>query len=314
MDLLSDVLGHMKLRGTLYFRTCFTSPWGVKVPSYGNVSRFHYAHRGRCAVRVEGVEQVLQLEQGDLIIINRGVAHKLLSEREEESRAAELETVIADSGFTGYGTLVYGNEDSDQDTQLVCGHFAFDEKAKHPLIDQLPPYILVRDYGDMAGSWMEHTLKLIGAEAATDRMGASLISLKLSEIIFTQALRSYLNSTENRNPQLRGFVDPKISKALEAMHLNPGHPWKLDELSAISGLSRTSFATRFSELMSETPLAYITNWRMELARALLIESDSPIIDIAEKSGYQSEASFGRIFKKHFDLAPASYRRLNRNEQ
>lgn len=312
MDLLSSVLAHMKLTGTLYFRTSFTSPWGVKVPSYSNVSRFHYAHRGRCIVRVGAEESPVQLEQGDLIIINHGTSHTLFSDLDEEHLAAELETVISESGFKGYGTLVYGDASSKQESQLVCGHFAFDENAKHPLIDKLPSYILIKNYGDTAGSWMEQTLRIIGAEAATDLMGASLISLKLSEIIFAQALRVFLKSEENTNSNLKGYVDSNISKAIKAVHINPSHSWNLEELSAIAGLSRTSFVSRFTSLMTETPLSYITNWRMQVARKMLVESNVSIIEVAESSGYQSEASFGRVFKKHFDLAPASYRRVNQS--
>ncbi|PCI75417.1 MAG: AraC family transcriptional regulator [SAR86 cluster bacterium] len=312
MDLLSSVLAHMKLTGTLYFRTSFTSPWGVKVPLHPNVSRFHYVHRGRCIVRVGSEASPVQLEQGDLIIINRGAEHTLFSDLDEEHLAAELETVISESGFTGYGTLVYGEASSKQESQLVCGHFAFDENAKHPLIDKLPSYILIRNYGDTAGSWMEHTLRIIGSEAATDNIGASLISLKLSEIIFAQALRVFLKSEENSNSELRGFVDSNISKALKEVHIDPSRSWNLGELAAIAGLSRTGFVSRFTSLMSETPLTYITNWRMQVARKMLVESNAPIIEVAESSGYQSEASFGRVFKKHFDLAPASYRRFNQS--
>lgn len=314
MDLLSNVLTHMKLNGTLYFRTSFTSPWGVKVPSYANVSRFHYVHRGRCSVRVGTADDVVQLEQGDLIIINRGAPHTLFSSTQDEHQADTLETIIEDSGFDGYGTLICGNSGSDHESQLICGHFSFDDKAKHPLIDKLPSHIVIRDYGDSEGPWMEHTLKVIGVEAATENMGASIITTKLSEIIFTQALRVFLNSTENTSTELKGYVDKRISKALNAIHLNPSYAWNLQELAEVAGLSRSAFTALFSSMMSTTPLNYVTNWRMQIARKLLAESSYPIVEVAEKSGYLSEASFGRIFKKHFDIPPATYRRENQRQQ
>lgn len=313
MDLLSDILARMRLTGTLYFRTSFTSPWGVRVPAFENVSRFHFAHRGRCLVRVEGVETPALLEQGDLIIITRGARHTLYCDPKTESEALELDQVVQKSGFTGSGTLVYGEPGTNHETQLVCGHFAFDRHASHPLIEMLPPYIHIRNYGEVAGTWMESTLRVIGAEAGREQMGSDLIARKMSEIIFAQALRAYLVSDGGGQPVWSGFADPALARALQAIHKDPAFPWTLDGLSSIAGLSRTSFATRFSRYMSTTPLGYITQWRMQIARQLLSESGAAIIEIAENVGYQSEAAFGRVFKKYFNVGPATYRRQVQSE-
>lgn len=308
MDLLSDILSHMRLTGTLYFRTSFTSPWSVRVPSFQNVSRFHFAHKGGCFVRIEGVADPVLLEQGDLVIITRGASHTLYCDPTTEDQALLLDQVVEQSGFNGSGTLVYGDTGSAQETQLVCGHFAFDENANHPLIDALPSNIQIKNYGETAGRWMENTLKVIGAEAGRAQLGSDLIALKLSEIIFAQALRTYLNAEGAEQPVLAGFSDPSIARALKAIHDDPAYPWSLEQLARIAGMSRTSFVGRFSRCVSMTPLAYITHWRMQVARQLLAETVTPIIDIAEKVGYQSEAAFGRVFKKQFQTAPAAYRR------
>ena len=215
---------------------------------------------------------------------------------------------MEESGFTGHGTLVYGELGTHHETQLVCGHFAFDKRAKHPLIDALPSFIHIKNYGETAGNWMENTLKVIGAEAGQDQMGSDLIALKLSEIIYTQALRSYLSSDSASENGLAGFSDPAIMRALQAIHQTPEYPWTLENLSSVAGLSRTSLSNRFSQCMSTTPLGYITQWRMQLARQRLIDTNEAIIEIAEAVGYQSEAAFGRVFKKNFDIAPATYRR------
>lgn len=307
MDLLSDILSRMRLSGTLYFRTSFTSPWSVKVPAYENVARFHFAHQGRCFIRVEGEPTPVRLDQGDLVIITRGASHTLYCDPTTETQAMTLDRVVELSGFTGSGTLVYGELGTDHETQLVCGHFAFDKHASHPLIDALPSHIHIAKYGEASGGWMENTLRVIGAEAGKGQLGSDLIAQKLSEIIFAQALRTCLNSAADGLP-LTGFADPNIARALQAIHGNPAHPWMLEELSAIAGMSRTSFATKFAHSVSMTPLGYITHWRMQIARQMLAETDTPIIQIAEAAGYQSEAAFGRVFKKHFDAAPATYRR------
>jgi len=308
MDLVSDILSHMRLNGTLYFRTSFTSPWGVSVPSFEGVSRFHFAHRGGCFVRVGSEPTLVPLEQGDLIIITRGAAHTLFCDPTTESDALTLDRVVEESGFTGKGTLVHGVPGTNHETQLVCGHFAFENDTSHPLIDALPSYIHIKDYGQDAGSWMQSTLQVIGQEAGRDRVGSDLIALKLSEIIFIQALRAYLHAEGANKPILAGFSDRQISKALDAFHNDPNSQWPLAALARVAGMSRTSFAIKFSRLLSMTPGNYITQWRMQLARRLLAESDAPIIEVAEKAGYQSEAAFSRVFKKHFALPPATYRR------
>lgn len=308
MDLLSDILSQLKLKGTLYFRTSFTSPWSIQVPPFKKVSRFHFAHRGRCLVRINPNEDPVQLEQGDLIIITKGTTHTLYCDPTTESPALLLDQVVEESGFTGQGTLVYGELGTHHETQLICGHFAFDPQASHPLIDALPDFIHIRNYGEVSGNWMENTLKVIGVEAGQAQMGSDIIALKLSEIIYTQALRSYLASAEAATNGLAGFTNPAITRVLQAIHQAPEHPWTLQELSVVAGLSRTSLSNRFTECLSATPMGYITQWRMQLARQRLSESNATIIDIAEAVGYQSEAAFGRVFKKYFDIGPATYRR------
>lgn len=308
MDILSDILSRMQLTGTLYFRTSFTSPWSIKVPSFEKVSRFHYADRGRCLVRIEDQPDPVLLEQGDLIIITRGAAHTLFCDPTTENQAVTLDQVVEESGFTGSGTLVYGPTGTQHETQLVCGHFAFNKYASHPLLEALPSHILVKNYDETAGRWMESTLKLIGMEAGREQMGGDLIALKLSEIIFAQVLRIYMNAEGADKPVLAGFSDPNIARTLQAIHQDPSAEWTLKELSRIAGMSRTSFTTKFTQAMSVSPGGYVTYWRMQIARQHLEHSMMPIIEIAETVGYNSEAAFGRVFKKHFDTPPATYRR------
>ena len=311
MDLLSDILSQLRLSGTLYFRTSFTSPWSIQVPAFESVSRFHFAHRGRCLVRVAPTDDPVPLEQGDLIIITRGATHTLFCDPSTEHPAQLLDTVVEESGFSGQGTLVYGEPGTHHETQLICGHFAFDEDANHPVIEALPSFIHIRNYGETAGNWMENTLKVIGSEAGQGQLGSDLIALKLSEAIYAQAIRTYLANGAG-NTSLAGFTDPAIARALKAIHQSPEHPWTLVELARVAGLSRTSLSTRFNQCLSTTPLGYITQWRMQLARQRLTDTRSSIIEIAEGVGYNSEAAFGRVFKKYFGQGPASYRRKKRD--
>ena len=308
MDVLSDILSRMQVAGTLYFRTSFTSPWSIRVPSFKDVARFHFAHKGACFVRVNSSSETVLVEQGDLIIVPRGAEHTLFCDPETEGQAVHLDQVVDDSGFTGHSTLVYGELGSDQETQLVCGHFAFAEHTVHPLLESLPDCLQIKHYGEVAGSWMESTLKLIGTEGGRDGIGGDFIALRMSEIILAQALRTFLVSEEANTPLFAGFIDPSISSALRAIHENPSGALTLQALSEVACLSRTAFVTRFTNCMSMTPLKYVTYWRMQIAKQQLTQTSLPVLDIAESVGYQSETSFGRVFKKHNGVTPVAYRR------
>ncbi len=308
MDLFSDILLRLAMRGTLYFRTAFSSPWGVEVPAFSHVARFHFVHRGTCILRVAGVAAPIRLQQGDLAIIPHGAAHRMYCDPATEHAVLPLDRVLERSGFTGEGTLVHGGMPKGEATELVCGHFEFDPLAWHPLIERLPPYLHIANYGESAGQWMEHTLRLIGVEAGCRQLGGDMIAQKMSEIIFAQVLRAFLANQGADLPGLAGLADPQILRALEAAHAHPDHDWTVEGLAKVAGLSRTGFSLRFAAKMGMPPMAYVTRWRMQIARQDLRLPGRTVPDVVEKVGYGSEAAFARAFKKEFGVSPATYRR------
>ncbi|MFD1158254.1 AraC family transcriptional regulator [Roseovarius aestuarii] len=308
-DLLSDILMRLSMKGTLYFRASFRPPWGVRVPSYSNVARFHFVHRGECMIRHEKGGDPLRLAQGDLVIIPGGAGHSLYCQPETELDALPLETVLERAGYDGEGVLFYPGDDKleDRETQLICGHFSIAEGQEHPIFDRLPPFVHIPDYGAQAGQWMEATLRMIGAETGAQAMGANLIALKLSETIFAQAIRAFLSSPEAEGVGLSGFVDPQLARALRMIHADPSHGWTLDMLAREAGMSRTGFAVRFSDKVGMPPLQYVTYWRMQLACQALRETGRSVAEVAAEVGYSSESGFSRVFKKEKGLPPAKYR-------
>ena len=310
LDLLSDILTHLSVRGTLYFRTAFTSPWGLAVPAFENVARFHFAHRGGCLVAVEGVEKPVQLAQGDLIIIPHGASHDLYCSPETKRAILPLDTVLERSGYTGTGVLVYGGGDEELgETQLICGHFSYEPTARHVLLERLPPYIHLKNYGEDAGRWMEATLRVIGDEAGGQRMGGDLIALKMSEAILAQAIRSFIESHEAAQWGLDGFSDAHLAQALDAFHKSPDEPWTVERLAREAGMSRTSFAVLFQKKLKMTPMHYVTAWRMEIAKKALANPGSSLTDAAERAGYASDSAFARVFKKETGMTPAGFRKV-----
>ena len=139
MDALSDILSHVKFRGSLYFTTEFSSPWGVHVPAFSNVARFHLVMRGNCFARVGDREEPVELSPGDFIVIPHGAAHELLDCA--DGKVIVLDRVLEDSGYDGKGHLAYGLKDEGEETRLICGHFAFDSTSHHPMLSELPDTI-----------------------------------------------------------------------------------------------------------------------------------------------------------------------------
>lgn len=309
LDLLSDILTNLSMRGTLYFRTSFTKPWGVAVPSYENVARFHFAHRGSCLIRVDGADEVVDLAQGDLVIIPHGAPHALYCGHDPETTIMPLDVVLELSGFDGSGVLVYGGDEEPQsETQLICGHFSFDPRSKHILMERLPPYIHLKNYGENAGRWMEATLRMIGEEAGTQKMGGDLIALKMSEAILAQAIRSFIEGSEAAEWGLGAFSDKNLSRAMDAFHKDPAANWTVETLAQAAGMSRTSFAVQFQKMMTMTPIEYVTRWRMEVAKNVLRQQGTSLTEAAESAGYASDSSFARVFKKETGMTPAEFRR------
>jgi AraC-like DNA-binding protein len=308
LDLLSDILTSLSMRGSLYFRTSFSKPWGVAVPNYENVARFHFAHRGGCLVSVDGVEEPVSLAQGDLIIIPHGSSHDLYCGHLPEKTVMPLDTVLEQSGYDGTGVLVYGGDEPLSETQLICGHFSFEPHAKHILIERLPPFIHLKNYGEHAGKWMEATLRVIGDEAGGHRLGGDLIALKMSEAILAQAIRSFIESNEAPEWGLGGFSDVNLRRALDAFHKATTQNWTVETLAQAAGMSRTSFAVLFQKKMAMTPMEYVTGWRMEVAKNTLIQPRMTLSDAAESAGYASDSAFARVFKKETGMTPARFRK------
>lgn len=312
LDLLSDILTRLSLRGTLYFRTSFTPPFGIQVPDYENVARFHFVQRGELNVHVPASGETLRLKQGDLVLIPHGAAHMLLCNEVQPLEALPLEQVLQEAGYDGGGVLVYGGAEEVRDTQLICGHFSFAampgrRDAGHMLIDRLPPYIVIENYGEAAGAWIEATLRMIGSEVQGARIGGDLIALKLSEVLFAQAIRAYLEHQSPSGSALAGFADPRISRALTAFHQAPAREWSVEGLAREAGMSRTAFAQEFTAKMEVTPMQYLTSWRMQIACQGLAEQGLNVADAAEIAGYASEAAFSRVFRKQVGMSPAAYR-------
>jgi AraC-like DNA-binding protein len=195
-------------------------------------------------------------------------------------------------------------------TRFVCGYVACDKRICQPLIGCLPPMFSVGIGADSTSAWLTHLLQVGVQESLAQRPGARSLLAKISELLFVEAMRRYAASLPSEQKGwLAGLRDPYVGKAVGRLHADVARAWTLDVLASEVGLSRSALSERFSDLIGEAPMQYLTRWRMALAaRALRTQSDL-IARVAERCGYESEAAFNRAFKREFGAPPAAWRRL-----
>lgn len=301
VDVLSRILDSVEMRGSLYFPAELRSPWGLEVPADSTVCRFHVAVEGDCHLTCQG--RRVRLSRGDLALVPHGRGHLL--QDEPETPTVDLANALEARAYDGRGVFRWG--ESGATCRLVCGHFAFDREAAHPLLAALPDVIHVRATPTYDFRWMDEVMRFIGEEMNGGRPGSQVISRRLSEVLFVQVIRHYAETAPEPVPGLAGVVDPRLSRALDAMHRDLARPWTVAALAREAAMSRTAFSVRFGELIGVSPMRYLTDWRMDEAGRLLRAGES-VGAVADRVGYRSEAAFARKFKQLRGVGPGGYRR------
>ncbi len=304
MDILDDIFATINLKGTLYFRTDFSGPWGVTVPDLGQAARFHLVVQGQCHVSFPSGHSTL-LNPGDLVLIPNGSAHVLADEPGRPN--PPLETVLKAVGYAGEGVLVVGDADATASTQMICGHLNFREGADHPILRSLPEYVAVTNARRAAEPWLDELLRLIARRLFAQEIASATVVTRLSEIVFIELLRIGAEISPALASVFHALNDRQIGQALRLIHTRPDEIWTVESLARQCGMSRSRFAERFGELVGMSPMAYLADWRLQKALALLSESRHSIKQVAFKSGYRSPAAFTRAFSSKFGVSPKGYR-------
>ncbi len=307
MDVLDDVLSTLALKGVLYFRTDFSGPWSVQVPNLEGAARFHLVVEGECHVSVAGGADIT-LRAGDLVLIPAGASH-ILSEQPADS-APPLETVLERAGYDGKGVLAINDGDAAAKTQMVCGHFTFRDGADHPLLRALPPQLVITAGDRARAPLLDETLRLLTRRIFEAGPGSCVAVTRLSEAAFVELLRAGVREAPEMASVLAALADKQIGRSLEIMHARPQEVWTVETLAQEAGMSRSRFAEKFRGLIGMSPLAYLSEWRLQKALSLLDNGGCTVQQAAARSGYQSAAAFSRAFSAKFGAAPTAYRRLH----
>jgi len=321
MDALSEVLGTVRLTGAVFLEMELRAQWSylaaparkiadVLMPDADHVMPYHLVTEGTCYARLLD-EGPVELRAGDLILFPAGDRHVLAT-------ASEAALRLKPTDITGesLGKLLKRGDvaalrkgRSGEATRIVCGFLACDRRLAEPILLSLPRLLRVsmRDGGTAA--WVQSSIRYSVAESMSSRPGSAIVLARLSEVLFAEAIRHYMDELPpGKSGWLAGLRDRYVGRALSLLHAQPAYPWTVEELAKKVGLSRSALGQRFNALIGAPPMQYLTRWRTSLAARQLRESDVSIVRVATEVGYESEAAFNRAFKREFGLPPSTWRR------
>lgn len=318
MDVFSEILRGVVLKGALYFNAEFSAPWGFNTPPAAELAQllaqdaphlviYHFVVEGSGFLRVGGDVQIA-LSAGDVVVVTHGDPHEMCSAVGVGDRLSEaMKAKLRAQDFT----VMQAGGGGDV-ARFVCGFMVCDPLLCSPILRSLPPAFKVNLRTDRAGHWLESLLLHLVEEATSGTTGSEAVLAKMSEALFVDTLRRYLTCLpEQEVGWLAAARDPIVGKSLMLLHSRTAHPWTLAELAKEVGSSRSALVERFTRYLAEPPIAYLTGWRLQLAARALASTSRGVADIAEEVGYESEAAFNRAFKREFGSPPARYRREQR---
>jgi len=332
MDVLSDVLRVVRLSGAVFFTADFSSPWAIEsplpdmlasavMPEAECVVLFHILVDGECEVICQSHSSIT-MQSGDVIVFPRGNQHTMRSHA--AAATAPLSTIFSPGKHDEPPQLSYGG--GGRTSRFVCGYLNCDQRFS-PLVEALPTMLVVRSHDEYSsieaidaagcrptvvppgsGTWLGTTLKFTINEARLARPGNAAMLGRLTELMFVEILREYMQRLPvNHGGWLAGVNDPIVGKALRLMHAEPARNWTVEELAREVAVSRSVLAQRFTELVGDAPIRYLASWRMQLAKQMMREG-TRIQDVATRVGYDSEAAFNRAFKRATGCPPATWRK------
>ena len=332
MDALSEVLSVVRLSGAIHFLAEFRQPWAVsfsppgilaarlKLP-HGSVTPFHAFMDGTCWV-TSGRLAPVRVEGGEVVIFPRGEQHVLASD--PGVIPVPIKDIYPQPCRERVTAVRHGG--GGQATTLICGFVHLDQQFD-PLLNSLPDVICIRTRKDSVkvetlskagrrvlsidqeqeAEWWRASLRYLINETARPGPGQRAVLARLTESLFVEVLRWQLRHAGGHGGWLAGLHDRQIGRVLTLLHASPERPWTVEELAKEASMSRAGLARRFVEMIGESPIQYLTQWRMLLARRMLSDSRLTVAQIAGRIGYESEAAFNRAFRRLVGSPPAAWR-------
>jgi len=303
-DPLGAALHFLRMNGAFYCRSELSAPWGLTMMPMPGYVWFHVVTSGRVWLEAGEADATL-LAPGDLGLVPHGEGHVLRSEPGVPAPGIlELEREeVSDR----YEILRHGGGGAA--TTLICGAVRFDHPAARTLVEILPPILHVEPSGSPQVEWMQSTLRLMAAEARELRPGGEAVITRLGDILVIQAIRSWIETDPAAQSGWLGALrDPQIGRAIALIHRDPARAWTVASLAQELAMSRSAFSARFTDLVDESAMQYVTRWRMQVAVNSLQHDGATVAELANRLGYRSEAAFARAFKRVIGVPPGAVKR------
>lgn len=304
-DPLGEALHFLRMNGAFYCRSELSAPWGLTLHPMPAYMWFHVVTSGAAWLEPAGGDARL-LRPGDFALVSHGEGHSLRSTPDAPAPwILDLERELVSDR---YELLRHGGGGAP--TTLVCGAVRFDHPAARNLVGLLPETIQVEASGSPQAEWMQSTLRLMAAEARELRPGGEAVVTRLGDILVIQAIRSWIETDPAAQTGWLGALqDRQIGRAISLIHRDPARAWTVESLARESAMSRSAFAARFTELVHEPAMQYVTRFRMLVALDALREGGTTIGELASRLGYRSEAAFARAFKRVLGFSPGAAKQV-----
>jgi AraC-like DNA-binding protein len=318
-DILSDVLRAVRLSGAIFFEVDASSPWAAEapparqlaalvMPGAQHVIEYHVVTDGCCwAALVDTDSDPVLLAPGSVVVFPHGDPHVLSS---APGMRAKPEMGLYRRPAEGEALPFYLEQHGGgpERASLICGFLSCDVLPFNPLIGSLPRRLHIADGYMREGGWLKDLIAATLKESQEKRVGSASVLSRLSELIFIEVVRRYMESLPGETVGwFTALSDPPIGRAIRMLHGNVSRPWTLTELAREAGVSRTILIERFNAYLGIAPMSYLASWRMQMAAGMLASGSATLAQIAANVGYESEAAFSRAFKRCTGMPPKAWR-------
>ncbi|MEU1348506.1 AraC family transcriptional regulator [Streptomyces sp. NPDC005775] len=309
MDALAGLLDGPRARGAFLLRMVMEAPWSVRIEDRAPLCLMSVT-AGEAWIIPAGATEPVLLRPGDLAVARGPEPYTVADLPDTEPRArigpgGTCATLRGEplSQAMDLGVRTWGNA-PDGSTTVLVGTYLLDGEISRRLLDALPPLVVLPS-GGRSGPLPA----LLDEEIARDEPGQSVVLDRLLDLLLIDALRTWFSRPGAKAPAwYRAMGDPVVGQALRLLQNEPAHPWTVAALAARTGVSRAGLARRFTELVGEPPMAYLTGWRLAVAADLLRETDATVEAVAHQVGYSQAFAFSTAFKRVRGVSPQEYRK------
>ena len=307
MDALAGLLDGPRAQGAFLLRVVLAPPWSLRIEDEAPLAIFTVLDGAAWLLHPD--TGPVRLDRGDTVVA-RGPAHYTVADRPD--RAPDM--VVGPGGdcrdaqgrhlaeALRQGVRTWGN-DPDGPDALLTASYGLPGEVGARLLRALPPVLVLR-----AGEWDSPLVGLLATEVGRDEPGQEAVLDRLLDLLLITALRAWFARPEAQAPGwFAANADPVVGRALQLLHHNPAHPWTVASLATATGVSRATLARRFTDLVGEPPMAFLTGWRLALAADLLRDPDATLGAVARQVGYGSPFALSTAFKRARGVSPQQYR-------